>query len=89
MSKAKPNTMKKRMMLIMKLLREQTDQEHPLDTYEILDYLESQGVSTNRKTLKSDLDLLVDCDIDIVTIHSNCNEKTAGLQHRRLLKSRF
>lgn len=74
MSKAKPNTMKKRMMLIMKLLREQTDQEHPLDTYEILDYLESQGVSTNRKTLKSDLDLLVDCDIDIVTIHSKPNK---------------
>ena len=68
------SVMKKRLILIMKLLREQTDQEHSMNTYEILDYLEAQGISTNRKTLKSDLDLLVDCDMDIITIQSKPNK---------------
>lgn len=74
MDNTKPNTMKKRLILVMDFLREKSDQDHPQDTHQLLRYLESQGVNTNRKTLKSDLDLLVDCGIDIVTIPSKPNK---------------
>ena len=74
MDNSKPNTMKKRLILVMDLLREKSDQDHPQDTHQLLRYLESQGVNTNRKTLKSDLDLLVDCGIDIITIPSKPNK---------------
>ena len=59
--KSEPNTMKRRLLLVQKLLYENADEQHPLTTFEILDYLESQGIVTNRKTLKGDIDLMVDC----------------------------
>lgn len=65
--------MKRRLLLVQKLLYENTDEQHPLTTFEILDYLESQGIVTNRKTLKGDIDLMVDCGMDIITIQSNPN----------------
>lgn len=71
--KAEPNTMKRRLLLVQKLLYENTDEQHPLTTFEILDYLESQGIVTNRKTLKGDIDLMVDCGMDIITVQSKPN----------------
>lgn len=65
--------MKRRLLLVQKLLYENTDEQHPLTTFEILDYLESQGIVTNRKTLKGDIDLMVDCGMDIITIQSKPN----------------
>ena len=71
--KTEPNTMKRRLLLVQKLLYENTDEQHPLTTFEILDYLESQGIVTNRKTLKGDIDLMVDCGMDIITVQSKPN----------------
>ena len=71
--KSEPNTMKRRLLLVQKLLYENTDEQHPLTTFEILDYLESQGIVTNRKTLKGDIDLMVDCGMDIITVQSKPN----------------
>lgn len=68
------NVMKKRMIHLLKLLYEKTDEQHLLSTYEILDYLASVGCSTNRKTLKSDIDLFVEMGMDIVTITSSPNK---------------
>lgn len=65
--------MKRRLLLVQKLLYENTDEQHPLTTFEILDYLESQGIVTNRKTLKGDIDLMVDCGMDIITVQSKPN----------------
>lgn len=71
--KAEPNTMKRRLLLVQKLLYETTDQQHPLTTFEILDFLEENGIVTNRKTLKGDIDLMVECGMDIITIQSKPN----------------
>ena len=71
--KSEPNIMKRRLLLVQKLLYENTDEQHPLTTFEILDYLESQGIVTNRKTLKGDIDLMVDCGMDIITVQSKPN----------------
>lgn len=66
--------MKKRMIYLLRLLYEKTDEQHMLSTYEILDYLASVGCSINRKTLKSDIDLFVELGMDIVTITSSPNK---------------
>lgn len=71
--KSEPNTMKRRLLLVQQLLYETTDQQHPLTTFEILDYLEEQGIVTNRKTLKGDIDLMVECGMDIITVQSKPN----------------
>ena len=73
MTTSEPNTMKRRLLLVQKLLYENTDEQHPLTTFEILDYLESQGIVTNRKTLKGDIDLMVDCGMDIITVQRKPN----------------
>lgn len=72
--KSEPNIMKRRMLLLQKLLYETTDEQHPLTTFEILEYLEKHGIVTNRKTLKGDIDLMVDCGMDIVTVSSKPNK---------------
>lgn len=71
--KSEPNTMKRRLLLVQQLLYETTDEQHPLTTFEILDYLEAQGIVTNRKTLKGDIDLMVECGMDIITVQSKPN----------------
>lgn len=72
--KTEPNIMKRRLMLLQKLLYETTDEQHPLTTFEILEYLEQHGIVTNRKTLKGDIDLMADCGMDIVTVSSKPNK---------------
>ena len=72
--KTEPNIMKRRMLLLQKLLYETTDEQHPLTTFEILEYLEQKGIITNRKTLKGDIDLMVECGMDIVTVSSKPNK---------------
>ena len=78
--KSEPNIMKRRLLLVQKLLYENTDEQHPLTTFEILDYLESQGIVTNRKTLKGDIDLMVDCGMDIITVQSKPNRYYWGVR---------
>ena len=70
--------MKRRILVLRELFYRQTDEEHTLSTHEILDYLEEQGLPTNRKTLKSDLDLLAGEGMDIVTIASKPNRYFLG-----------
>lgn len=71
--KSEPNTMKRRLLLVQKLLYETTDEQHPLNTFEILDSLQEHGIVTNRKTLKGDIDLMVECGMDIITVQSKPN----------------
>lgn len=71
--KSEPNTMKRRLLLVQRLLYETTDEQHPLNTFEILDYLQEQGIVTNRKTLKGDIDLMVEYGMDIITVQSKTN----------------
>ena len=72
--KSQPNIMKRRLLLVQKLLYENTDEQHPMTTFEILEYLQAQGIVTNRKTLKGDIDLMVESGLDIITIQSKPNK---------------
>ncbi len=59
---------KERLLALIKLLWTQTDEEHPMTTAEIVTYFENQGVSTYRKTVQADIELLIEFGLDIVEI---------------------
>ena len=65
---------KKRMLLILELLYKTTDESHPVSTVEIMDYLADKGFLIDRKTLRSDLRLLISMGYDIVVVKSSPNK---------------
>lgn len=69
-----PNTMKRRMVLLWKLLYDHTDEENPVTTYDIVDYMAENGIKVSRKTIKPDVDLMVECGFDIVTVSGKPNK---------------
>ena len=65
---------KKRMLLILELLYKTTDESHPVSTVDITGYLEEKGFQIDRKTLHSDLRLLISMGYDIVVVKSSPNK---------------
>lgn len=68
------NNTKTRLLLILELLYKTTDEEHPISTVGIMEYLEERGFSIDRKTLASDIKILKDMNYDIVTVKSSPNK---------------
>ena len=64
---------KKRLLLILELLYKTTDERHPVSTVDITDYLDEKGLTIDRKTLRSDLRLLISMGYDIVVVKSSPN----------------
>lgn len=64
---------KGRILQIYKFLIEQTDSEHFVTIQQILDYLESIGVSAYRKTIQNDIEELQRFGVDIRCIKSSSN----------------
>ena len=50
----------------MQCLMEKTDEEHAVTTQEIIDYLALQGITAERKSIYTDIDLLTDFGMDII-----------------------
>lgn len=69
---------KERLINLLKLLYANTDEEHPLSTSEICEYFTEKGIATDRKTVKGDIELLVELGYDIVTIRSTQNKYFIG-----------
>lgn len=76
--KSKQNMVKARLLVLTKMFYELTDENHPMDTFEIIDYLSEHGVPANTKTLRSDIKLLKEQDIDIITVSSRPNKYFLG-----------
>ena len=76
--KSKQNIVKARLLVLAKMFYEETDESHQKDTFEIIHYLEEHGVPANTKTLRSDIALLRDMDIDIVTTPGRPNKYFLG-----------
>ena len=70
----KKNMVKARLLVLTKMFYELTDENHPMSTFEIIDYLDENGVPANNKTLRSDIALLKDLDIDIITVPGRPNK---------------
>ncbi len=69
---------KNRPLVILRYLWEFTDEEHPAIITEILSYLETQGIHTNRKTVAADLRDLQDSGWDIICTRSRQNRYFIG-----------
>ena len=66
---------KLRLMYLYKILNEQTDEEHPLSTVQLIEILENRyGQHTYRTTIAKDIDLLIRFGIDVCTIKSTQNK---------------
>ena len=76
--KSNDKVVKPRLLVLSKMFYELTDEAHPMNTFEIIDYLSEHGVPANNKTLRSDLKLLKDMDIDIVTVSGRPNKYFLG-----------
>lgn len=65
---AKSENQKRKLLLLLDYLRAESDEEHPVTTQTLVDYLKSQGVNAERKSVYSDLNALSDhgCDIQRV-----------------------
>lgn len=61
---------KERLLALLNLLWLHTDEEHPMTTSEIVAYFNEQGVVTYRKTVKEDINILIDFGVDIVAVKS-------------------
>lgn len=69
---------KSRILCVLQYFMEHTDEEHPVSTGEIIAYLQEQGIHAHRTTIASDMELLMDVGIDIVTLRSSPNKYFIG-----------
>lgn len=72
----KSEKQKQKLLYIMQLLMEKTDENHIVTTQEIIDYLALQGISAERKSIYTDIDTLIDFGMDIVKV----KERPSGYQ---------
>lgn len=68
------NIMKRRLLILIKLLQDYTDEGHPVSTRDIMAYYEENGISSDRKTLDADIKLLQDQGFDLIKIKSSPNK---------------
>jgi len=64
--------------MLLKLLYAKTDEDHFLSTADIVDYFRSQDIVIDRRTVKADIDLLIDMGHDIVVVKSTQNKFFIG-----------
>lgn len=66
---------KARVLYLLKILEQYSDEDHPLSTTELIAMLlEKYGISTHRITLKTDIETLQSFGIDIEVINSSQNK---------------
>lgn len=75
------NIIKARMVVLLKMFYDLTDEEHPMTNDDILKYLKEHGVRANEKTLREDIRLLQDLGLDIVKVVSRPNLYYWGERH--------
>lgn len=65
---AKSEGQKLKILYILQMLEEYTDEAHPMTTAEIISRLDAEGITCERKTVYSDIARLVDFGYDIITV---------------------
>ena len=63
-----------KILYLMRVFLEQTDEEHPMSVKELITYLNNMGISAERKTVYDDIETLRNFGMDIL----NRREKPAG-----------
>lgn len=67
---AKSEGQKLKLLHIVKLLEEYSDENHPLSTREIIERLDAVGIHSERKSIYNDMAKLIDFGYDIIQVHS-------------------
>lgn len=67
---AKSEGQKLKILYILRMLEEYTDEAHPMSTAEIIRRLEAEGICCERKTIYSDIAGLIDFGYDIIQVSS-------------------
>lgn len=67
---AKSAGQKLKLLYIVKLLSESTDEHHPVSTTDIIAYLDANGIHSERKSIYDDIDKLCEFGYDIIQVHS-------------------
>lgn len=62
----KSEKQKQKLLHIAKCLMEQTDETHAVSTPQLIEYLNSQGIKAERKSIYNDIDTLNDFGMDII-----------------------
>lgn len=60
---------RQKLLYIAKFLNEHSNEDHPVSTSDIIDYLADNGIEAERKTIYSDIETLVDFGLDIQKYH--------------------
>lgn len=58
--------MRDRLLEMIRILKEETDENHPITTAEFLRKLEEVGIDTERKSIARNIEILLDKDFDII-----------------------
>lgn len=72
-SMAKSEKQKLKLLYIIKILQEQSDENHPVSTQKLIQELEKQEILAERKSIYNDIAVLIDFGYDIVTVKSRTN----------------
>lgn len=67
---AKSAGQKLKLLYILRLLTENSDENHPVSTADIISYLESNGIHSERKSIYDDIEKLCDFGYDIIQVQS-------------------
>lgn len=62
---ARSEKQKQKLLYLLKILTEQTDEQHPMPMAVLLDKLRAEEINAERKSVYSDIDCLVDFGVDI------------------------
>ena len=62
---AKGANQKSKLLVLYQLLLERTDEENPLTTQQIIEYLEQNGIGAERKSIYTDMETLREMGVDI------------------------
>lgn len=72
------NLLQRRLLLLLELLYEQTDEEHYISVSDVLRFWECNGIHAGRKSVYHDIQFLIDMGHDIVCIKSAQNRYFIG-----------
>ena len=67
---AKSAGQKLKLLYIIRMLEEHTDESHPMSTAEIIERLEANGIHSERKSIYDDIAKLIEFGYDIIQMHS-------------------
>lgn len=73
-----------RILYILKLLEEYTDEQHSMSITDIAEYLDKQEIKAHRRTIMTDIESLKEFGIDIITIKSTQNKYFIGNRNSEL-----